>query len=58
LAAIEIRPRLAVAPDLVLRQLDPSALGDDGVRITDALRPLYEIMTAGAAALALGDAVP
>jgi len=58
LAAIEIRPRLAVAPDLVLRQLDPSALGDDGARITDALRPLYETLTAGAAAMALGDAVP
>jgi uncharacterized Zn finger protein len=55
LAALEIRPRLAVAPDLVLRQLDPTALGDDAERIVDALRPLYEAITAGAAALALGE---
>ena len=55
LASLEIRPRLAVAPDLVLRQLDPAALGDDGERILDALRPLYEAITAGAAALALGE---
>ena len=48
-------PRLAVAPDLVLRQLDPAALGDDGERIIDGLRPLYEAITAGAAALALGE---
>ena len=55
LVAIEIRPRLAVAPDLLLRQLDPSPLAGDGARITEALRPLYEAMTAGAAALALGE---
>jgi len=55
LAAIEIRPRLAVAPDLLLRQLDPSALGEDAARIIDGLRPLYEAMTAGAATLALGE---
>jgi uncharacterized Zn finger protein len=55
LAAVEIRPRLAVAPDLVLRQLDPSALGEDGERIIAALGPLYEAITAGAAALALGE---
>ena len=54
-AAIEVRPRLAVAPDLVLRQLDPAPLGLDGARITKALRPLYEAMTAGAAAVALGE---
>ena len=55
LAALEIRPRLAVAPDLVLRQLDRTALGDDGERIIDGLRPLYEAITGGAAALALGE---
>ena len=55
LAALEIRPRLAVAPDLVLRQLDPAALGDEGGRIIDGLRPLYEAITAAAAALALGE---
>ena len=55
LAALEIRPRLAVAPDLVLRQLDPSALGDDAERIIAALGPLYEAITLGAAALALGE---
>jgi uncharacterized Zn finger protein len=58
LTTIEVRPRLAVAPDLILRQLDPAPLGDDGARITDALRPLYEAMTAGAAALALEDSSP
>jgi uncharacterized Zn finger protein len=58
LATIEIRPRLAVAPDLVLRQLDPSPLSDDGDRITEALRPLYEAITGGAAALALGEPAP
>jgi uncharacterized Zn finger protein len=55
LAALEIRPRRAVAPDLVLRQLDAAALGDDGGRIIDGLRPLYEAITAGAAAFALGE---
>jgi uncharacterized Zn finger protein len=55
LATVEIRPRLAVAPDLVLRQLDPSPLGAQGSSIIDALRPLYEAMTAGGAALALGE---
>jgi uncharacterized Zn finger protein len=58
LTTIEIRPRLAVAPDLVLRQLDPSPLFDDGERITEALRPLYEAITGGAAALALGEPAP
>ncbi|HUZ10269.1 MAG TPA: SWIM zinc finger family protein [Acidimicrobiales bacterium] len=56
LAAIEIRPRRAVAADLVLRQLDPSPLAADGVRILAGLRPLYEAIAAGAAALALGEA--
>ncbi len=55
LAALEIRPRRAVAPDLVLRQLDAAALGDESGRIIDGLRPLYEAITGGAAAFALGD---
>jgi uncharacterized Zn finger protein len=55
LAALEIRPRLAVAPDLVLRQLDRTALGDKGGLIIDGLRPLYEAITGAAAALALGE---
>jgi len=54
-SGIEVRPRRAVAPDLVLRQLDGSALGADGPRIADALRPLYEAITTGAAAEALGE---
>ena len=54
-AAIETRPRLAVASDLVLRQLDPAPLGADGDRIIEELRVLYEAITSGAAALALGD---
>jgi len=58
LATIEIRPRLAVAPDLVLRQLDPSPLSDAGTLITEALRPLYEAITGGAAALVLGEPAP
>ena len=53
LAAIEARPRLAVAPDLILRQLDPAPLGADGARITEDLRALYDVITAGAASLAL-----
>jgi uncharacterized Zn finger protein len=55
LAAVEIRPRLAVAPDLVLRQLDPEPLGEVRDLVIEALRPLYEAMTAGAAELALGE---
>jgi uncharacterized Zn finger protein len=55
LATIEIRPRLAVAPDLVLRQLDPAPLGAGGDSIIEALRPFYEAMTAAGAALALGE---
>ena len=58
LATFEIRPRLAVAPDLVLRQLDPSPLSDVGTFITEALRPLYEAITGGAAALVLGESAP
>jgi uncharacterized Zn finger protein len=58
LAAVEFRPRRAVAPDLVLRQLDPVPLGADGSRIIDALRPFYEAMTEGAAALTLGEPLP
>ena len=54
-AAIETRPRLTVAPDLVLRQLDPSPLAADGDRITEELRVFYEAITSGAADLALGD---
>jgi uncharacterized Zn finger protein len=56
LSTIETRPRLAVAPDLILRQLDPAPLASDGPLITEALRPLYEAITTGAAALALGEA--
>ena len=45
--------RLAVAPDLVLRQLDPEPLAADGEQIIDELRGLYEAITAGSAVLAL-----
>ncbi|HUY65385.1 MAG TPA: SWIM zinc finger family protein [Acidimicrobiales bacterium] len=55
LAAFETRPRLAVAPDLVLRQLDPAPLGTEGPRMTEELRALYEAITAGASALALDE---
>ena len=57
-SAVEIRPRLAVAPDLVLRQLDPSPLEPDGARVVDGLRPLYEAITAGAAGEAMGEPGP
>jgi uncharacterized Zn finger protein len=55
LAAIEIRPRLAVAADLVLRQLDPAPLGPDGTRIAEELRALYEVITVGSASLTLSE---
>jgi uncharacterized Zn finger protein len=55
IADIEVRPRRAVAPDLVLRQLDASPLGADGQRIVDELRRLYEAITDGAATEALGE---
>jgi uncharacterized Zn finger protein len=58
LANIEIRPRLAVAPDLVLRQLDPAPLARDAASIPEALLPFYEAMTTGSAALALGESGP
>jgi len=51
---IEIRPRSAVAADLILRQLHPSPLGE-AAGIIDDLRPLYERITAHAIALALGE---
>jgi len=54
LMAHPVRPRLAVAPDLLLRQLDPEPLGPFAERIHDALRPMYEAMTAAAAALTIG----
>jgi hypothetical protein len=53
LAAIETRPRLAVASDLVLRQLDPAALAPDAERITERLRALYDVITAGGASLTI-----
>jgi uncharacterized Zn finger protein len=53
-STIEVRPRLAVAADLVLRQLDPSPLGDAAGAI-DELRPLYEGITSNAIALAFGE---
>lgn len=54
LSTIELRPRLAVAADLILRQLDPSPLGEDA-GVIDELRPLYEGITSNAIALALGE---
>lgn len=57
LAAFVTRPRLAVAPDLVLRQLDPAPLAADGARITEELRAFYQAITAGASALG-GDEEP
>jgi uncharacterized Zn finger protein len=53
-AIIEVRPRLAVAADLILRQLDPSPLGD-AAAVIDELRPLYERITSNAIALAFGE---
>ena len=55
IASIETRPRLSVAADLVLRQLDPAPLGADGARIIEELRAHYEAITSGAAGLVLGD---
>ncbi len=54
LDGLEARPRLAVAPDLILRQLDAAPLGPDGARIAGDLRALYDVITTGAASLALG----
>ena len=54
LSAIEIRPRVPVAADLVLRQLDPSVLTDPAGAI-DRLRPLYQEITTNAVALAFGE---
>ncbi len=51
---IEVRPRLAVAPDLILRQLDPAPLGDAAVVLAE-LRPLYESITSNAIAMAFGE---
>ena len=51
---IEIRPRLAVAADLILRQLDPSPLGD-AASVMAELRPLYESITSNAIAMAFGE---
>ena len=55
LAAIETRPRLAVASDLVLRQLDPAPLAPDGERIAEELRALYDVITVGSASLTLSE---
>jgi uncharacterized Zn finger protein len=54
LSTIEVRPRSAVAADLILRQLDPSKLGEVA-GIIDELRPLYEGITAQAITLVLGE---
>jgi uncharacterized Zn finger protein len=52
---VEARPRLTVAADLILRQLDPSPLGNDAAVVIDELRPLYESITSNAIALAFGE---
>jgi len=54
LRPIDVRYRKAVAPDLVLRRLDPAPLGADGDRILEVLRRSYEGITAAAASLAMG----
>jgi uncharacterized Zn finger protein len=46
LSDVEVRPRLAVAPDLLLRQLDPAPLGGEANSILEQLRPMYEVFTA------------
>ncbi len=51
MSIVEVRPRLAVAADLALRQLDPSPLGDSA-GVIDQLRPLYDSIASGAIALA------
>ncbi len=53
-STIEVRPRLAVSADLILRQLDPSPLGDAAGAI-DELRQLYEGIASNAIALAFGE---
>jgi uncharacterized Zn finger protein len=53
-SSIEVRPRLAVAADLALRQLDPTPLGDTA-SVLDELRPLYQDITSNAIALAFGE---
>ena len=55
LAGFETRPRLAVAPDLVLRQLEPAPLGADGARMAEELRAFYEAITVGASTMALDE---
>ena len=52
--SIEVRHGLTVAADLVLRQLDASALGDAAVLI-DRLIPLYQSITANAIEFAFGE---
>ncbi len=52
---METRPRLTVAADLILRQLDPSPLGSHAAGVIDELRPLYESITSNAIALAFGE---
>ena len=52
--AIEVRPRLTVAADLALRQLDPAPLGE-ATGVLDELRLLYENITSNAIALAFGE---
>jgi uncharacterized Zn finger protein len=54
LSAIEVRPRLAVSADLLLRQLDPAALGPDA-GVVEALSPLYGTITSRAIALVFGE---
>jgi uncharacterized Zn finger protein len=55
LRSIEVHYRRTVAPDLVLRRLDPEPLGAAGDHILESLRHSYEEITAAAASLALGE---
>jgi uncharacterized Zn finger protein len=54
LSTIEVRARLAVSADLMLRQLDSAALGEDA-GVVEALTPLYETITSRAIALDFGE---
>ena len=56
LGTIGVRYHRPVAPDLVLRRLDPAPLGDNADRIVAELGRAYAEITAAAAALALGGA--
>ncbi|MGH9063191.1 MAG: SWIM zinc finger family protein [Acidimicrobiales bacterium] len=56
LAGVQVRPRVAAVPDILLRQADPLSITVRGADLVEWLRGAYPGLASAAAARAVGDA--